>query len=280
MVRYCSILLLVFFQVSSFAQTDSTSFTDSTYKPEVKEHKFKLGDSSVYVFTSDYEPELSVAFISLHSNETTGIRAADTFLQTTCGYLVRLENNEQRNVKFTYNKKVYEFDPNRIFSKEGIIASLKLHKSYDAAVVPQIQRFASSLINKWKNATTYIAVHNNTDSSYSILSYLKGGSSFKDAKAVHRNIEMDIDDFFFTTDINIYRKLKERNFNVILQDNKLAKDDGSLSIYYGRRGKRYVNVEAEHGHYEVQLEMLNVLWQVIDEIVNGEALGNSNSFGR
>lgn len=275
MLRYCSILLLVLFQLTSSAQTDTTSFADSTYKPQVKEHKFKLGNDTLSIFTSDYEPELSIAFISLHSNETTGIRAADTFLQTTCGYLVQLENNEQRNVKFTHYKKVYEFDPNRIFSKEGIIASLKLHKSYNAVVVPHIQRLASSLINKWKNATTYIAVHNNTDSNYSILSYLKGGSSFKDAKAVHRNKEMDIDDFFFTTDIKIFRKLKERNFNVILQDNKLAKDDGSLSIYYGRRGQRYVNVEAEHGHFEVQLEMLNVLWQVIDEIENGEAPGKS-----
>jgi hypothetical protein len=49
---------------------------------------------------------------------------------------------------------------------------------------------------------------------------------------------------------------------VVLQHNTNAVDDGSLSIFYGRKNKSYVNVEAEHGHLEQQKKMLSVLVQM------------------
>ncbi|MFN2456734.1 MAG: hypothetical protein ABR502_00900 [Chitinophagaceae bacterium] len=272
MIKYFIVLFVVFSHFLSLAQSDTTELSIESYKPDVKEHHFKLGDSLISVFTTDYDSTAPLAFISLHSNETTAIEAVDTFLLENCGVFVQLENNAERTIDFTYKDKRYEFDPNRIFTKAGIIATLKAHKNYSAEVVPQIQRFAAFLLQRWAYAKTFIAVHNNTDDQFSVLSYKKGGSFYSDAKAVHQNKEMDIDDFFITTDPKIYQKLKQKNFNVVLQNNQKAKDDGSLSIYYGRHGRSYVNIEAEHGHYKEQLQMLQVLDEILLEMSDNAAL--------
>jgi hypothetical protein len=54
-------------------------------------------------------------------------------------------------------------------------------------------------------------------------------------------------------------QLKFHGFNVVRQNSKKAKDDGSLSIYYGQKGKTYVNVEAENGSIPEQTRMLQIL---------------------
>jgi hypothetical protein len=54
----------------------------------------------------------------------------------------------------------------------------------------------------------------------------------------------------------LYNKIRGYRYNVILQNNATAYDDGSLSIYFGRKNKSYVNVEAEHGKSDEQLKML------------------------
>jgi D-alanyl-D-alanine dipeptidase len=51
--------------------------------------------------------------------------------------------------------------------------------------------------------------------------------------------------------------------NVVLQDNRQVTDDGSLSVYCGKWGIPYVNVEAQHEHLEQQLQMLKVLLRII-----------------
>jgi hypothetical protein len=45
----------------------------------------------------------------------------------------------------------------------------------------------------------------------------------------------------------------------VLQNNTKAKDDGLLSIYYGRKKKSYVNVEAQYDKTDEQAKMLEVL---------------------
>ena len=53
---------------------------------------------------------------------------------------------------------------------------------------------------------------------------------------------------------------------MVLQNNDRATDDGSLSVLAARRGQRYVNVEAQHGHVEAQAQMLCVLLDVLDAL--------------
>ncbi|MBK8927556.1 MAG: hypothetical protein IPM74_17060 [Crocinitomicaceae bacterium] len=76
---------------------------------------------------------------------------------------------------------------------------------------------------------------------------------------------MDPDDFIFTTDKNLYDHLSQLPVNIILQDNDNCKDDGSLSVYCGRKGIPYVNIEAEYGHLTEQVKLIEM---VVSEIVS------------
>jgi hypothetical protein len=85
---------------------------------------------------------------------------------------------------------------------------------------------------------------------------MKGGFHEKDAVAVNKNDSQDPDNFFFTTDRRLSRSLSAAGYNVVFQNNKKATDDGSLSIYYGRRSKSYINIEAENGMLQLQERMI------------------------
>ena len=51
--------------------------------------------------------------------------------------------------------------------------------------------------------------------------------------------------------------------NSILQDNKRAKKDGSLSVWSGENGRRYINIETEHGRFNKYVEMMKKVLEVL-----------------
>ena len=117
-----------------------------------------------------------------------------------------------------------------------------------------------------KEAEHIVALHNNTNANYSISSYLNGGSEYGNAAKIYINKKEDADDFIFTTDENIFRACKKLKLNVALQDNVHCFDDGSLSVYCGRRNISYTNIEAEHGHLQKQMEMILALKKITDSL--------------
>ena len=102
-------------------------------------------------------------------------------------------------------------------------------------------------------------MHNNTPDLFSVTEYAPGNKRSVDSKKVYINTEQDADDFFLTTDNNLYEKLADKGFNTILQDNKNCTEDGSLSVYCGKKNIRYVNCETEHGKTEQYYEMIKAL---------------------
>lgn len=224
---------------------------------------YKLGSTWINIDRIRYAGESSLIIVHVHDNEETAKQVAQEVLSKKGGLLLSINNNKERNVSFQYGSVQYKFDPNRIYTPEGREATLKTQSTYNRNAAIRLQRFANYFVKKIPKAQTIIAVHNNTNDSYSILSYLEGGSSQKDALQVYHNPEHDVDDFFLTTSLTLFNKIKEKGYNVILQDNNNAADDGSMSVYYGRRNKDYVNVEAEHGHKDQQTKMLNDLAEML-----------------
>ncbi|WP_343702905.1 hypothetical protein [Chitinophaga sp.] len=218
---------------------------------------YRLGTRPVMVKVAAYGSSKDVVMISLHDDETTGVEAAGTVLGKTGGVLISIENNHQRNIVFTQRGKSFRFDPNRMFSKTGIKATLTEQGKYSTkSAVNAVHGFAHFLLNKVpRHAAVLIAVHNNGDGGLSVLSYMEGGEFEKDAAEVHKSDDRDPDNFFLTTDGRLYRALRSAGYNVVLQAKKAA-DDGSLSVYYGRKHKRYINIEAETGHAAEQAEMI------------------------
>jgi hypothetical protein len=219
-----------------------------------------LGNTAVPVLKHRYSPHITTPFfVHLHHNEQTADSALHSYLALNGGKAIGIYNNRQRFINFTLGQKAYLFDPNRMFTPAGIKQSLQLLSSYHPQAAQAIVRFSDSVRHSLPIDELIIAVHNNTDAAYSILSYAAGGTNAAEAKAFFRNPEMDVDDFVLTTDPQLFDKLKAASINAVLQDNDRVFDDGSLGYYLGKQGRRYVNIEAEHGHFWEQMQLIKLV---------------------
>lgn len=195
--------------------------------------------------------------MQLHHNETTAAEVAQQFSDSLQIAFIQILNAEKRLIDFENSGDTYCFDPNRMFSKEGIEASLRIRSKYSEEALIIVDSFGKLVLNLLNNKTV-VAVHNNTDEAFTLNDYIDNETGL-----VHNNASLDADDFFITTDSTVYERLKEKNFNVVWEWSDKLKDDGSLSIYCSRNNIRYVNVEAEHGHRKEQAAMLQALLEIL-----------------
>jgi hypothetical protein len=248
-------LLLFLLSFSFCACSQDSTKQPSPYK---QQHKVLLGSTAVLVTETAYKSDVPIQLIQLHSNERTAGDVARLIAEEKGISYLQLSNNSNRLLHFTIKRQTFTVDPNRIFSTEGIVASLQLHSSYNAdafAAVVMLRDLLLSLVDRNK---TLVALHNNTDGNFSLADYRK-----KAMGLVHQNTAHDNDNFFITTDSTLFERLKEKNFNVVLEYSNRLKDDGSLSIYCKRNGIRYVNVEAEHGRQKEQELMVRTLIDIL-----------------
>lgn len=255
-------LLFVLSSVSLQAQPGiaATDVHPPKYIPATKTIAHTIGNRTVVINVIQYGEPNGIYCINMHDNEGTAVQGAVPVLEMTGGTLIRVENFRQRVIKFRLNGVLYGFDPNRIYSRIGIGQTLRDNRNYSMKAVLEIEKFAGRLLALIPDtAKCVIALHNNTNDLFSIKSYIPGGIRQKDARAVFYNDMEDVDDIALTTDSLIYKVMADAGYNTILQDNDKAKKDGSLSIYSGEKGLRYINIETEHGkveQYRIMFEKL------------------------
>ncbi len=268
MIRIHIILCLQLFYLFSYSAINKSCHLSSKEKIAAFNHDsiihFKFYDNTVNIKIKGDPATSPFVFISLHDAEKTGQRVVLSYIKKNHAAFIHIENNKQRLIRFNHGKNNYVFDPNRIFSKKGIRATLKLYGNYSRPAAVKVKNFASVILHQLARATTIIAMHNNSNGNYSLHSYLKGGKLFKDAKLVNQVRGEDADDFFLTNSRQLFKRLKAKNFNIVLQNNRDVLDDGSLSVYYRNKNKRYINIEAQKGHFSKQAAMLRSLMRVIN----------------
>ncbi|UKN01621.1 hypothetical protein K6119_18015 [Paracrocinitomix mangrovi] len=223
----------------------------------------KIGDATVQILKEYGNVNDSILFINVHEDETTSIETVYEYAKISPVHFVRLKHKETRRIDFNLRNKAYSIDPNRIFTKKGRRKTLRDGGKFSFKAAKSVKVFADSLLLHLNDVTVVIAMHNNTDVNYSIKSYLPGGDEAKNTDQVYVNPEMDPDDFIYTTELDFYLKLKDKNINVILQDNKRFVNDGSLSVYCGVNGIPYINIEAQKGHFEEQLELIKAVLSIL-----------------
>ena len=215
--------------------------------------------------------EQGVVLLNVHDDENTSAEAGRAVVRTHGGRLVELRHTGARNLTLrplggdTARSAV---DPNRMFTDAGAERSLRALGRFDSAVLRGVRAFADTLLARagLDTARVVVTLHNNTEANYSVRSYTRGGEYASDAALVYRSPRHDDDDFFFVTDRAVFDALRRRAYNVVLQDNRRVTDDGSLSVLAARRGQRYVNVEAQHGHLAQQTRMLTALLDVLRDL--------------
>lgn len=191
-------------------------------------------------------------YVSLHDNEDTAVRAVAGFP----GTLIELRHKGTRNVEFALDGARYTFDPNRIFTREGIEGTV-YPKS--AGATRAVEAFARTLLDVIQaDNGRVIALHNNSEGAMSAASFEALGHG------THREADKDADDFFFVVSEAMYTRLVDAGHNVVLQSSKPV-DDGSLSVYCAQYCRSYVNIEAQEGHEDVQRQMIRLLHEIDSE---------------
>lgn len=211
-----------------------------------------LGDGTVSMRIRESEGQ-PITYLSLHDNENTSVEAALAVVRRRGGRIVELAHSGTRRLEFFLKGKAFSIDPNRIFSAAGIDRSLQPGKSAEAA--RHVATFAQELWRRFlESLPLVVALHNNTDDRYSILSYEIG----RNAVALHVESSMDPDDFLLVTEAHTFAHFRTYPINLV-QEDVLALEDGSLSVFCGRQGKPYVNVEAQHGSTTVAERLVGLV---------------------
>jgi hypothetical protein len=206
--------------------------------------------------------------VNVHDDENTSVRAGEVLLRESGGHLIELTHGGQRHVTFRLDDKIYRFDPNRIFTDAGIRSTLTRQGDYSEAAHDAVRNFATSFIATFNlnHEPVIIALHNTSAGGLSINSYQPTRALDRAAARVHESKSRSPGDFFYATDERFFTWLKARDFNVMLQDNANVPDDGSMSVYFARRGIPYLNIEAHNDHLPEQIEMVRAARQMLVEL--------------
>src|SRR3989338_7813600 len=90
----------------------------------------QLGDEQVIIQTEGSQGHF---YVHVHQNETTALQAARAVVKKKGGRILTLKHHGGRNIVFNYQGKRYEFDPNRIFTDNGIKRTLVQFGAYSPA---------------------------------------------------------------------------------------------------------------------------------------------------
>ena len=228
------------------------------------QHQFSIPlcgtDISLAVRGSENSP---VLLYNMHDNENTAAIAGRIIAVKYGGQYFELVHNGERNISFVFNEDTISIDPNRIYTDAGIWQQMAKNKSADSLLFMEIAMWRDTLLSilNVNERSLVIALHNNTNKYYSLSSYTSGGEYQTEADTTYEGKIRDKDDFYFVTDPKIFDILSTGRYHVVLQANDSMTDDGSLSVYCGQLGIRYINVETQHNHLIRQIKMLIYAFQ-------------------
>lgn len=194
-------------------------------------------------------------YLLIHGDEETAREVLAQHMQTHSGVAFVVES-KTRNVPIDADGATGEIDPNRMFSRRGAEVSLKhlnpkwTEDQVDAALAlldAERERFLDTVLPS--NGELMVALHNNQTYSFTVEQPVSDQSALNQPDNPHN--------FFLCTEPGDYKLLAGSPYNVVLQRDMRAPDDGSLSRRAAARRLRYVNLEVKAGDAAHQQEMLD-----------------------
>ncbi|MGQ3014387.1 MAG: hypothetical protein ACT6QS_11820 [Flavobacteriales bacterium] len=215
-------------------------------------------------------PKDGPVFFNMHDDENTSTEAALALIADSGGTYIELKHSGARNISFRQRRKRYTFDPNRIYTDEGIRATLEKNGPYDEKAHRAVRRFSDNLLELVQRISPqYIfTLHNNTPENLMVYSFVPGREYEADASEVYADTTKDHDDFILVTKKLFFDYYRLSGYNCVLQ-NQRPTNDGSLSVWAALNRVPYINIEAEHGHVEEQKEMMRATYQMLQHPVFG-----------
>jgi len=268
---HCGVVL-VLLCASAFAQGLKVTPTE-----------LRIFDTPVMVNTYESvgKPKSLITFVSLHHNEQLGLRLVKEEIAVRGGTLVEvvsrsiLKSEPQRYIHFIYKEFELCVDPNRIFSRMGILASLRkigkgdenCQNNFNAAsklvieepeVLNAVDGFQAKLIAMFlpkKKDEVLVAVHNNKrNGSISVRSFLKEGDpEYDNNEALYAVRTESQNDFFMVSTNALFDKLftnkpGNNRFNIAIQRQHPDEEEGFLSARCANMPVpvNYIIIEAMH----------------------------------
>lgn len=225
-----------------------------------------VGDSTIIINHHYIEKDSSILYLNIHEDEQTSIEAIQEFNKTKPVNFIFLQQNKTRRINFNIKEKNYSFDPNRIYTRKGRKNTIepKQFLKYKPRVISKF--IADHIIKIIKSYDVIVTLHNNTDVNYSIKSYQAGEDESENTAEVYINETWDPDDFIYTTEKIYFDHLKAEGVNVILQKQSGYVNDGSLSVYCGKEHIKYINIEAQKGHFNEQVKLIFIVDEMLQKL--------------
>jgi hypothetical protein len=242
--------------------------------------------ASAFILRKRVRPGPSnLVFFAPHDNESVGVAMAEETLEKSGGTLFELKSprkggGENRYLTFRSNhvKSEVQIDPNRVFTKKGIIKDLRTHGenkeevkrsgAKQDAVVNEILDFGKALLAhlKLNEQSMVVTLHNNwNETEICMTRYVKDRRRKPHLFSWKGNLDQD--DLFVTTSTLVFKALKLAGYNVVFEGE--GEDEGSLSVFCEKQSPPipYVNIEAEHvypgyparGHARQQRRMIEAI---------------------
>ena len=228
---------------------------------------FKLGEATIQVRVFQCREPLPT-MINVHDDENASVLAGKVVVKESSGRIVEMSHGGRRLIEFRLEDQVYRFDPNRMFSDEGIRATLTKRGNYSEAAHRVVKEFATNFVKQFSlgQEPVIMALHNTDGHGLTINSYRANGEMSSASSELYASERRGLGDFFYVTDRRFFDYLKARDFNVTLQDDAHIPDDGSASVFFARKGIPYVNIEADMNHLDEQIEMVRVARQMMVDL--------------
>ena len=223
----------------------------------------KLGKTQIELKQFYMAKTANILFLNVHQDEQTSIDAIQDFAKEIPLNFAYLHHENTRRIAYQIGKHQFSVDPNRIYTKAGRTNTIETDHKVTLKSKMIAKKLAKEIIMLISQYKVIVTLHNNSDVNYSIKSYLDGGDEAQNTAEVYINPKMDADDFIYTTEKKYFNYLKRANYNVILQDNQNYVNDGSLSVYCGINNIPYINIEAQLGHYDQQLELIKIVYEML-----------------
>ena len=105
-------------------------------------HKVMVGDEPVLI---KHTKGHGKTIIHVHNNEQTALKAAKIVVRKEGGTLITLVHSGGRNIVFHLKGTRYEFDPNRIYTDEGIKKTLAQFSYYSPEAHGEVKKLATKI---------------------------------------------------------------------------------------------------------------------------------------
>jgi len=224
--------------------------------------KIALGENEC-TFSLKTTERAVATLVALHPNERTCTEVFEKLPRFVHFNLLSVEQEQKRLLVYRSANTTLLFDPNRIFTDKGIRETLQFHNLGNPLVYKQaIKSFADTLLSCMyanQKSRQIVAVHNNSNDNFSIISY----QNSNETQDLFIHVEEDVDNFVVVTARQDFAFFKQNNINTVLLADTLYTDDGSLSVYCLQNGIPYINIEVEHGNEQKQLQLLNLTYDLL-----------------